>query len=219
MESRDTSSGHCSGSGLESTNGQKWFFHACQASLNESSWEETSRCETRRWIINLHLINGVGVGLRLRPPCTGLGVRVSAAGCVELGRQRSSTSPYYYCHDKGLDPRVPKSRIAILFADFPRCGGGGDRRWRVRERSGFIFRYVPAAFLLSCRGASLSRPSSPLLSSPRSPPSSSSQHLKQQEYRVDFQFHFQINKWTPVEEPPTVACLKSTAVKTVKRLI
>lgn len=110
-----------------------------------------------------------------------------------------TASPYYYCHDKGLAPQgVAKSEISLFpppredlggffhrLPDCSACGDGGPRRWRIREKSGFIFRFVPAA--LRCKDE-ICPAGAPRSLSP--PPSSRSQHLKQQECRVNFHFPF-----------------------------
>lgn len=165
---------------------------------------------TSQWIINLHLIYSVCMD----SPCISRRIettreRVQFEGQLCRVYQTPppplTASPYYYCHDKGLAPQsVAKSEIPLFpppredlcgffhrLPDRSACGDGGPCRSRIREKSGFIFRFVPAA--LRCRdgicpaGAPRSLPP---------PPSSHSQHLKQQECRVNFHFlfsaHFQI---------------------------
>lgn len=108
------------------------------------------------------------------------GLEAGLCRVYQTGPPALTASPYYdYCHDKGLAPppfkvlqsqkyrssRHPEKIIADFSTDFltARPCGGGERRRRSRimEKSGIIFRFVPAALLLSCRSSWLS----PLLSS------------------------------------------------------
>lgn len=115
----------------------------------------------------------------------------------QTGPPALAASPYYYCHDKRLAPQsVAKSGIPLFpppgealcgfFHRLPDCSacGGGELG---RRADLFSASYQ----LLCCCPAGAPGSLSPRLLS--SPPSSSSQHLKQQERRVNFQFLFSIH--------------------------
>lgn len=164
----------------------------------------------RRWIRNLRVIYSICID----SSCISRRIETTRERVRFEGQLRRAfqtppppltASPYYYCHDKGLAPQsVAKSEIPLFpppredlcgffhrLPDCSACGDGGPRCSRIREKSGFIFRFVPAA--LCCKDG-ICPAGAPCSLSP--PPSSRSQHLKQQECRVNVHFlfsaHFQI---------------------------
>lgn len=147
----------------------------------------SSSCVTSRWIINVRLIYSVGVDspcIRRRIGTTRERVQSEGQFCrvYQTGPPALTASPCDCCHDKGLAPQsVAKSGIPLFpppredhcgffhrLPDCSACGGGGRRRSRIKEKSGFIFRFVPAALLLSCWSSSLAHSLALLLSSPPS---------------------------------------------------